>query len=218
MTRQTIEMRSRDRSVARSSTLTAQVAPAPAPAPRSSTVILLTDHALDGRGRRVEQPRALASRRESLLPTAAQSIPPTIDLRGYTVLPRWKSIRTCTSTRTSIARDTSRTRPSSAEAGARMANSASAHAHGGIHDRAIRRRELGTFRLRDMIRIAIFRSARLTSLRLFRPTRRCPTTRRRAMVRRRKKQGADLIKIFASKSQESAVRSNDHRGSASGPL
>jgi len=70
------------------SALAAQTAPAPAPS--ATPVIILTDHALDGRGGVLNTARiAIAQGKITSLTAAQSSTATTIDLRGYTVLPGW---------------------------------------------------------------------------------------------------------------------------------
>ena len=70
------------------SAVAAQVAPVPAPAPPAGPVVILSRHALDGRGESLRNARiGIANGRITSLAAAATGT--VIDLRGYTVLPGW---------------------------------------------------------------------------------------------------------------------------------
>ena len=182
------------------SALTAQVAPAPAPP--AAAVIILTDHALDGRGGVLNNARIGVSRRgrSRRSPRRRRAPRPPSTSAAIPCSPVG-SIRTCTSTRTSIARDTTRRAPSPR----RKRRSAWRTTRGSRSWRdsrpSIRRRELGRAVARHDSRSRTSRSARLTSLSPIQADTSVSSDSLRAMVRRRKELGADLIKIFASKSQ-----------------
>lgn len=179
----------------------AQVAPVPPPA-APPPVVLLADHALDGRGNVLHNLRiAVANGRITSLSAPADAAANTIDLRGYTVLPGWIDTHVHLDShfdrRGRIATDSET--PAEAELG--IANAAWATLMGGfttvqsVGDPSERP-------LRDIIRDHGFPGPRvLTSLAWITPDSATPDDSLRALVRLRKAQGADLVKIFASRSQ-----------------
>jgi imidazolonepropionase-like amidohydrolase len=69
--------------------LNAQVAPIPAP-PAPAPVVILTDHAFDGRGAFLRSARiSVAEGKITSTSAPASTGAAVIDLRGYTVLPGW---------------------------------------------------------------------------------------------------------------------------------
>jgi imidazolonepropionase-like amidohydrolase len=182
--------------------LGAQVAPVAAPAPPPGPVVILTDRALDGRGGVLQNAR-IGVARGNITSLAAPSSTgaATIDLRGYTVLPGW--IDTHVHLDSHFDRTghiATRTEPA-AEATLGMANNAwvtlmagftTVQSVGALSDAP----------LRDMIRDQGFPGPRvLTSLAPIQADTTITSDSLRAMVRRRQAQGADLVKIFASKSE-----------------
>ena len=186
--------------------LAAQVAPVPVPAAPDGPVVLITDHALDGRGGQLRGARiGVARGRITSLVAQAGA---TIDLRGYTVLPGWIDTHVHLDSHFDRAGRIATDAESPAEAALGMAGAAWATLMGGFTT-VQTVGELSERPLRDIIRDHGFPGPRvLTSL--------APIAGKgdstpgdsvlRAMVRERKAQGADLIKIFASTSQRVGAR------------
>jgi imidazolonepropionase-like amidohydrolase len=182
--------------------LPAQVAPVPAPAPPAGQVIILTDRALDGRGRVLTGTRVgVAQGRITSLDAPSSKDAVTIDLRGYTVLPGWIDTHVHLDSHFDrTGRIAARSEPAP-EAALGMANNAwvtlmagftTVQSVGALSDAP----------LRDMIRDHGSPGPRvLTSLTPIQGDTSLTADSLRALVRRRKEQGADLIKIFASKSE-----------------
>jgi imidazolonepropionase-like amidohydrolase len=182
--------------------LRAQVAPIPAPAPPSSPVVILTDRALDGRGGVLNNARiGVAEGKITSLAAPSSTTAARIDLRGYTVLPGWIDTHVHLDSHFDrTGRIATRSEPA-ADATLGMANNAwvtlmagftTVQSVGALSDAP----------LRDMIRDHGFPGPRvLTSLTPIQGDTTISSDSLRALVRRRKEQGADLIKIFASKSQ-----------------
>ncbi len=182
-------------------TLAAQIAPVPAPAP-APPVVLLTSRALDGRGGVLRDARISIERGTIVSVSApASGTANTIDLRGYTVLPGWIDTHVHLDSHfDKTGRIAPRAEPP-AEATLGIANNALMSLMGGfttvqsvgsVSDAA----------LRDMIRDRGLPGPRiLTSLQPIQGDTTLSADSLRALVRKRKEQGADLIKIFASKSQ-----------------
>jgi imidazolonepropionase-like amidohydrolase len=177
----------------------AAVAPVPPPPP-PGPVVILTGRALDGTGAVLHGARiGIANGKISTL--TAPTMVPVIDLRGYTVLPGWID----THVHLELHFDTT----------GRIATEKEAPAEGAIAqaDAAWQTLMAGfttiqsvgdpsNASLRDAIRDHGFPGPRLlTSLAPIEgPLAKTPDELR-AMVRERKAQGADLVKIFASSSQ-----------------
>lgn len=187
--------------------LAAQVAPVAAPASAAAPVVLLTSRALDGRGGVLRDARiGVADGRITSL--AAPDSGATIDLRGYTVLPGWIDTHVHLDSHWGRSgRIATETEPPM-EAALGMAMAAWETLQGGfttvqtVGDPA----ELP---LRDAIRAQGFPGPRvLTSLAWIEGKGEATGTpdELRAMVRARKAQGADLVKIFASTSQRVGAR------------
>jgi len=178
----------------------AEVEPVPAPAPPAGPVVLLTSRALDGHGGTLEGANieVAAGKITSLAAGAEGSV---IDLRGYTVMPGWidthvhldmhwdRNGRIATETEPPL------------EASLGIAQAAWDTLMGGfttvqtVGDPVEKP-------LRDAIRDRGYPGPRvLTSLAWISATMDTPPDELRAMVRDRKAQGADLVKIFASASQ-----------------
>jgi imidazolonepropionase-like amidohydrolase len=182
------------------SALGAQVAPVPTPTPPAGPVVVITDRALDGGGGQLRNARiGVANGRITSL--AASGAPTTIDLRGYTVLPGWIDTHIHLDSHFDrTGRIAGRNEPP-AEAALGIAQNATLSLMSGFTTV----QSVGAASdavLRDMIRDRGFIGPRiLTSLVPIQGDTALSADSLRAMVRRRKEQGADLIKIFASKSQ-----------------
>jgi len=171
-------------------------------AAQANTVALLTDRALDGRGGVLRGARiAIEGGRIASVNTATNGAVRTIDLRGYTVLPGWID--------THVHLDSHFDRNGNVAGRSEPA----AEAALGIADNAWKSLMAGFTTIqsvgalsegptRDMIRDRGYPGPRvLTSLSPIQGDSTLSADSLRALVRRRKDQGADLIKIFASKSQ-----------------
>lgn len=182
--------------------LGAQVAPIPAPAPPAQPVIILTDRALDGRGGMLRDARiGVAQGKITSLAVATSKDATTIDLRGYTVLPGWIDTHVHLDSHFDrTGRIAPRSEPA-VEAALGMANNAWVTLMAGFTTvQSVG--ALSEAPLRDMIRDHGFAGPRvLTSLSPINGDSTISSDSLRAVVRRRKEQGADLIKIFASKSE-----------------
>jgi imidazolonepropionase-like amidohydrolase len=182
-------------------TVHAQVVPVPAPA-APGPMVILADRALDGRGGVLRDVRInIVNGKITSLGGPAPAHATTIDLRGYTVLPGW--IDTHVHLESHFDR-TGRIAPRSeppAEAALGIANNAWLDLMAGFTTvQSVG--ALSEAPLRDMIRDHGFPGPRvLTSLAPIQGDSSISADSLRALVRRRKEQGADLIKIFASKSQ-----------------
>ncbi len=176
--------------------------PVAPPAPPAGPVVLLTDHALDGRGAVLRATRLVIT--NGKIASVGSSTPANatvIDLRGYTVLPGW--IDTHVHLDSHFDR-TGRIAPRSeppAEATLGIANNAWLSLMAGFTTvQSVG--ALSEAPVRDMIRDRGFPGPRiLTSLSPIQGDSSISADSLRSLVRRRKEQGADLIKIFASKSQ-----------------
>lgn len=178
----------------------AEVQPVPAPPLPVGPVVILTAHALDGHGGTLEDARiGVADGRITSLAAPVEGT--VIDLRGYTVLPGWIDTHVHLSSHFDrTGRIATETEPPM-EAAMGIAQAAWDTLMGGFTtvqtvgdpDEAA---------LRDAIRDHGFPGPRvLTSLAWVAGTFDSTPDELRAMVRERKAQGADLIKIFASASQ-----------------
>ena len=184
--------------------LRAQVAPVPPPAPPAGVVVIVADRGLDGRGGVLRNVRIAVSQGKitSLAALPANGVATTtIDLRGYTVLPGWIDTHVHLDSHFDrTGRIAGRNEPA-AEAALGIANNAWVTLMAGFTTV----QSVGAFSeapLRDMIRDRGFPGPRvLTSLAPIQGDSTFSSDSLRALVRRRKEQGADLIKIFASKSQ-----------------
>lgn len=182
--------------------LGAQVAPVAAPPPPAGPVVILTDRALDGRGGVLHTARiGVAQGKITSLDVPSSSGAVTIDLRGYTVLPGWIDTHVHLDSHFDrTGRIANRTEPA-AEAALGIANNAWLTLMAGFTTV----QSVGApsdVPIRDMIRDHGLPGPRvLTSLAPIQGDTTVTSDSLRAMVRRRKEQGADLIKIFASKSE-----------------
>jgi imidazolonepropionase-like amidohydrolase len=185
-----------------STALHAQVAPVPPPAPPAGPVVIVADRALDGRGGVLRNVRIGISQEQiTSLSAPANTRTTTIDLRGFTVLPGWIDTHVHLDSHFDrTGRIAGRTEPP-AEAALGIANNAWVTLMAGFTTV----QSVGAFSeapLRDMIRDRGFPGPRvLTSLAPIQGDSTFSSDSLRALVRRRKEQGADLIKIFASKSE-----------------
>jgi imidazolonepropionase-like amidohydrolase len=185
-----------------SAALHAQVAPVPPSAPPAGPVVIVADRALDGRGGVLRNVRiGIAQGKITSLSAPANAGTTTIDLRGYTVLPGWIDTHVHLDSHFDrTGRIAGRTEPP-AEAAVGIANNAWMTLMVGFTTV----QSVGAFSeapLRDMIRDHGFPGPRvLTSLAPIQGDSTFSSDSLRALVRRRKEQGADLIKIFASKSE-----------------
>ena len=186
-------------------TLLAQVTPVPPPAPPQGPVVLLTSRALDGRGNVVEGVRiGVAGGKITSLDAAPGGT--TIDLRGYTVLPGWIDTHVHLDSHWDrTGRIATETEPPM-ETALGIATAAWETLMGGfttvqtVGDPSEKP-------LRDAIRDHGFPGPRvLTSLAWVEADTAATPEQLRALVRERKAQGADLIKIFASTSQRVGAR------------
>ena len=182
------------------SVLGAQVGPVAAPPP-PAPVLILTDHTLDGRGGILRDARIAVSRGKITSLSAPVSNEPTIDLRGYTVMPGWIDTHVHLDSHFDRTGHIATRGEPAAEAALAIAGNAWVSLMAGFTTV----QSVGApseAPLRDMIRDHGFPGPRvLTSLSPISPDSSVPLDSLRAIVRRRKEQGADLIKIFASKSE-----------------
>ena len=188
--------------VGRAAPARAQIAPVALPS-TGAPVVLLTDRALDGRGGELRDARIRVEGRRIASLSGDPAGLATIDLRGYTVLPGWidthvhldshfdKSGRIATDKEPPLEQSLG---IAQAAWETLMGGFTTVQSVGDISERP----------LRDLIRDHGFPGPRvLTSLApiIGRGDSTGTNEQLRAMVRDRKAQGADLIKIFASTSQ-----------------
>jgi imidazolonepropionase-like amidohydrolase len=178
----------------------AQVEPIPAPPPPVGPMVLLTTHALDGHGAELENVRiGVASGKIVSLDAPIEGT--VIDLRGYTVLPGWIDTHVHLDSHWNrMGRIATEDEPP-LEASLGIARAAWDSLMGGFTTV----QSVGAMSekpLRDAIRDRGFPGPRvLTSLDWVDGTPRTTDDELRAMVRDRKANGADLVKIRASDSQ-----------------
>jgi imidazolonepropionase-like amidohydrolase len=176
------------------------VVPVPPPLPPRGPIVILTSHALDGRGGELRNARigVANGRITSMTASTGEN---TIDLRRYTVLPGWIDVHVHLDSHfAGNGRIATESEPV-LEAGMGIAQAAWDSLMGGfttvqsVGDDSERA-------LRDAIRDHGFPGPRvLTSLKWIEGDASVPDEKLREMVRERKSNGADLIKIFASNSQ-----------------
>jgi imidazolonepropionase-like amidohydrolase len=181
--------------------LNAQVAPIPAP-PAPAPVVILTDHAFDGRGAFLRSARiSVAEGKITSTSAPASTGAAVIDLRGYTVLPGWIDTHVHLDSHFDRTGKIAGRNEPPTEAALEIANNAYAMLQAGFTTV----QSVGAASdavLRDMIRDHGLAGPRiLTSLTPIQGDTSLSADSLRALVRRRKEQGADLIKIFASRSQ-----------------
>ena len=182
--------------------LGAQVAPVPAPPPPTGPVVLITDRAFDGRGGVLRNTRITVEQGKiASIGATSPASATVIDLRGYTVLPGWIDTHVHLDSHFDrTGRIASRNEPQG-EAALEIANNAWAMLMAGFTTVQSVGAQSDAV-LRDMIRDRGFPGPRiLTSLAPIQGDSSISADSLRMLVRNRKAQGADLIKIFASKSQ-----------------
>jgi imidazolonepropionase-like amidohydrolase len=176
------------------------VEPLPPPARPAGPIVLLTSHALDGRGGELHDANiGIANGRITTL--SASTGGEVVDLRRYTVMPGWIDVHVHLDSHFDRhGRIATETEPP-LEAAMGIAQNAWDSLMGGfttlqsVGDPSEKP-------LRDAIRDHGFPGPRvLTSLAWIEGDASLPADQLRAMVRERKANGADLIKIFASSSQ-----------------
>jgi imidazolonepropionase-like amidohydrolase len=181
-----------------------QVEPIPPPSPPSGPMVILTTHALDGHGGKLSNARIgiAAGRITSLAaPTAGQ----VIDLRRYTVLPGWIDVHVHLDSHFDRSgRIATETEPP-LDAAMGIAQNAWDTLMGGFTTvQSVGDPAEGP--LRDAIRDRGFPGPRvLTSLAWIEGDASTSPEHLRELVRSRKADGADLIKIFASSSQRTGA-------------
>lgn len=183
-------------------TLGAQVAAVAAPAPPPGPVVIVTDRALDGRGGVLQNARiGVAQGKITSLIAPPSNGATTIDLRGFTVLPGWIDTHVHLDSHFDRTGHIATRSEPAAEATLGMADNAWVTLMAGFTTvQSVG--ALSEAPLRDMIRDRGFPGPRvLTSLAPIQADTTVTSDSLRAMVRRRQAQGADLIKIFASKSE-----------------
>jgi imidazolonepropionase-like amidohydrolase len=183
-----------------SARLFAQVAPIPPPPAPPGPTVLLTDHVLDGRGN-VLRGANIGVEHGRITSLRAPASGASIDLRGYTVLPGFIDTHVHLDSHFDRTGRIATDSEPKMEAAMGIALAAWETLMAGfttvqtVGDPA----ELP---LRDAIRDHGFPGPRvLTSLAWIEGDRTTPDDELRALVRQRKEQGADLVKIFASSSQ-----------------
>ena len=168
----------------------------------SAPVVILTNRALDGRGGELRGATiTVENGRITSLSAAPAAGVTTIDLRGYTVLPGWIDTHVHLESHFDRTGTIAGRGESPADAALGIANNAWLDLMAGFTTV----QSVGAYSeapLRDMIRDRGFPGPRvLTSLAPIQGDSSFSDDSLRALVRARKERGADLIKIFASKSQ-----------------
>jgi imidazolonepropionase-like amidohydrolase len=182
--------------------LHAQVAPIAAPPPPAAPVVILADRALDGRGGMLRNVRiTVAQAKIASVGESSPNVATTIDLRGYTVLPGWIDTHVHLDSHFDRTGRIASRNEAPAEAALGIAGNAWVTLMAGFTTA----QSVGASSeapLRDMIRDRGFPGPRvLTSLAPIQGDSSLSIDSLKSLIRRRKEQGADLIKIFASKSQ-----------------
>ena len=177
-----------------------EVEPIPAPLPPAGPIVLLTAHALDGHGGTLENARiGIADGKITSLSAPTQGN--VIDLRGYTVMPGWIDTHVHLSSWFNNKGRITTDEDPPLEASLGMAYAAWETLLAGFTTV----QTVGEFvekPLRDAIRNQGFPGPRvLTSLDWIDGTPDTTPEELRAIIRERKAQGADLVKIRASSSQ-----------------
>lgn len=181
------------------------VDPLPPPSPPRGPVVLLTDHALDGRGGELHGARIGIAQGRITSMNASPS-DEVIDLRRYTVLPGWIDVHVHLNSHFNEEGRIATESEPPLEASLGLAQAAWDSLMGGfttiqsVGDDSERP-------LRNAIRDHGFPGPRvLTSLAWIQGDASMPDEKLREMVRKRKAEGADLIKIFASNSQREGAK------------
>ena len=185
--------------------LVAQVDPVPPPSPPAGPVVLLTSRGLDGRGGVIEGAR-IGVANGTITTLEASPGGTTIDLRGYTVLPGWIDTHVHLDSHWDRTGRIATEREPPMEAALGIAAAAWQTLMGGfttvqtVGDPSEKP-------LRDAIRSHGFPGPRvLTSLAWVEADTTVGPDSLRALVRLRKAEGADLVKIFSSTSQRVGAR------------
>jgi imidazolonepropionase-like amidohydrolase len=181
-----------------------QAGPIPPPAPPAGPTVILTSRALDGEGGTLRNARiGIANGRITSL--AAPSVGQMIDLRGYTVLPGWIDVHVHLASHFDRSGRIATEQEPPLDAATGIAQAAWDTLMGGFTTV----QSVGDPKekpLRDAIRDHGFPGPRvLTSLAPIEGDASATPEQLRALVRARKADGADLIKIFASSSQRTGA-------------
>ena len=178
-----------------------QVGPVPPPVAPAGPVVILADYALEGRGGVVRNARLGVENGKITSLDASTTGASVIDLRGYTVLPGWIDTHVHLDSHFDRTGRIATRNETPAEAMLGMADNAWMTLMAGFTTvQSVGANSEAP--LRDMIRDHGFPGPRvLTSLSPIQGDSSISDDSLRAMVRRRKAMGADLIKIFASKSE-----------------
>lgn len=176
------------------------VMPIPAPSPPAGPLVLITDHALDGHGGTLQDARiGVAQGRITSLEAAEEGT--LIDLRGYTVMPGWIDTHVHLDSHFDKHGRIATEEEPPLEAALGIARAAWDTLMGGVTT-AQSVGDPAEKPLRDAIRDQGFPGPRvLTSLAWVSANPETTPEELRQMVRDRKEQGADLVKIFSSSSQ-----------------
>lgn len=177
------------------------VEPVPPPAPPAGPVVLLTDHALDGAGGTLKGARIEVAGGKIRSLAAAEGKGTVIDLRGYTVLPGWIDVHVHLDSHF----DAKGRIATSTEPPADWAMGVAGAAWDSLMGGFTTVQSVGDYSelpLRNAIRDHGFPGPRvLTSLTWIEGDGKMSDEELRAVVRKRKADGADLIKIMSSMSQ-----------------
>ena len=178
----------------------ADVEPIPPPLPPEGPVVILTSNALDGHGAVLEDAR-IGVAHGKITSLEAPEEGTVIDLRRYTVLPGWIDTHVHLGSHFNKAGRIATDEEPLLEASLGIAKAGWDTLMGGFTT-VQTVGEMSEKPLRDAIREQGFPGPRvLTSLEWVAGTKETPDEELLAMVRERKEQGADLVKIFASASQ-----------------
>jgi imidazolonepropionase-like amidohydrolase len=183
----------------------AAVAPLPPPPPPPGPIVILTTHALDGRGGELHDAR-IGIAQGRITSMSASPGTAVIDLRRYTVLPGWIDVHVHLDSHFNEAGRIATESEPPLEASLGIAQAAWDSLMGGFT--TVQSVGADSERpLRDAIRDHGFPGPRvLTSLDWIQGDASMTDDTLRDMVRKRKAEGADLIKIFASNSQREGAK------------